>query len=316
MGLGLAALGRPGYITLRHADDLGRNYGRMEMQARAHQLLDAAVGLGITYLDAARSYGDAERFLGAWLAIRGVKPGALTVASKWGYTYTAGWEVRADRHEVKDHTLPVLLRQAEESRGCLGAHLAVYQIHSATLDTGVLEDAEVLTELARLREGGWRMGLSLTGTSQAETLRRALEVRLDGVPLFDTAQATWNLLERSATDALAEAHFSGMGIIIKEALANGRLTAKNDDPAFAAKREALERQAARLGCSLDALALAAVLARPWCDVVLSGAATVEQLRSNVGAVSVAWDDEAEQALAGLTETPASYWATRSALAWN
>src|SRR5215510_3123463 len=88
MGLGLAALGRPGYITLHHADDLGRNYGRMEMQARAHQLLDAATALGITYIDAARSYGDAERFLGAWLAIRNVTPGPLTVASKWGYTYT------------------------------------------------------------------------------------------------------------------------------------------------------------------------------------------------------------------------------------
>jgi aryl-alcohol dehydrogenase-like predicted oxidoreductase len=316
MGLGLAALGRPGYINLRHGDDLNRNYGRMEMQARAHQLLDAAVAMGITYLDAARSYGDAERFLGAWLAIRGITPGALTVASKWGYTYTAGWQVQAEKHEAKDHSLPVLLRQAEESRGCLGAHLAIYQIHSATLDSGVLEDSEVLKELARLREGGWRIGLTLTGTGQAETLRRALAVRLDGVPLFDTAQATWNLLERSAADALAEAHASGMGVIVKEALANGRLTPKNDSPDFAAKRQALEKQAARLECTLDALSLAAVLARPWCGVVLSGAATLEQLRSNVGALSVAWDAEAEEALAEIAEPPASYWTTRAALAWN
>jgi aryl-alcohol dehydrogenase-like predicted oxidoreductase len=175
---------------------------------------------------------------------------------------------------------------------------------------------EVLKELARLREGGWRIGLTLTGPAQAETLRRAMAARIDGVPLFDTVQATWNLLERSVGDVLAEAHSAGMGIIVKEALANGRLTVKNDDPNFAAKREALQSQAARLGCSLDALALAAVLARPWCDVVLSGAATVEQLRSNVGALSVAWDDEAEGALAEMAEPTGAYWATRAGLAWN
>ena len=39
-------------------------------------------------------------------------------------------------------------------------------------------------------------------------------------------------------------------------------------------------------CTVDALALAAVLAQPWADVVLSGAATAEQGRSNVNALDV------------------------------
>jgi aryl-alcohol dehydrogenase-like predicted oxidoreductase len=55
-------------------------------------------------------------------------------------------------------------------------------------------------------------------------------MRVDGVRLFDAVQATWNLLEPSAGPALAEAHAAGLGVIVKEALANGRLTDRNDDP--------------------------------------------------------------------------------------
>jgi aryl-alcohol dehydrogenase-like predicted oxidoreductase len=312
LGLGLAALGRPGYINLGHADDLERNYDRMAMQAQAHRVLDAAVALGVTYFDAARSYGDGERFLGAWLAIRGFAPGRLVVASKWGYTYTAGWQVQAEKHEVKDHSIEVLRDQWRMSDGVLGRHLAVYQIHSATRDSGVLENAAVLAELARLREKGWRIGLTLTGTGQADTLRRAREVVFDGVPLFATVQATWNLLERSCGEALAEAHAAGLGVIVKEALANGRLTSRGSGPELAA----LEEQARRLNATPDAVALAAVLARPWVDVVLSGAATVPHLRSNAAALNVKWDDEAETALAGLQEPAEAYWRARSVLRWN
>ena len=136
-----------------------------------------------------------------------------------------------------------------------------------------------------------------------------MEVDVAGERLFDCVQATWNLLEPSAGPALAEAHAAGMGVIVKEALANGRLTARNDDPAFAARRRVLEAEASRLGTTLDALALAAALARPWADVVLSGAATAEQLRSNLAASAVAWDDRAGERLGALAEDPEEYWAT-------
>jgi aryl-alcohol dehydrogenase-like predicted oxidoreductase len=316
LGLGLAALGRPGYINLGHADDLGQTYDPTTLEALAHTVLDEAWQAGVRYLDAARSYGEAERFLADWLTARRIVPGEAFVASKWGYTYTAGWRTQAEHHEVKDHSLPALLRQAAQTRAILGKHLDLYQIHSATLDTGVLEDAAVLAELARLREGGWKIGLSLTGRRQADTLRKALAVRAGGAPLFDTVQATWNLLERSAADALAEARAAGLGVIVKEALANGRLTARNIDPAFAAHRQTLDAAARRLGVGLDALALAAALARPWADVVLSGAATVEQLRSNLRALHVAWDEQVEAELADLAEEPQAYWKTRAGLAWN
>jgi aryl-alcohol dehydrogenase-like predicted oxidoreductase len=64
------------------------------------------------------------------------------------------------------------------------------------------------------------------------------------------------------------------------------------------------------------VALAAALAQPWADVVLSGAARAEQITSNLAARQVAWDGEAAKALDRLAEEPEAYWRTRSELVWN
>ena len=285
MGVGLAAVGRPAYINVTHARDLAGETAVSALEHTAHEVLDAAFAAGVRYLDAARSYGRAEEFLASWLHSRGISPADVTVGSKWGYVYTGDWRIDADQHEVKDLSVDNLRRQIAESRALLGDHLGLYQIHSATLESGVLDDPTVRDELARLREDGLRIGFTVTGPRQGETIQRALEV--GG---FDTVQATWNLLERSAGPALAAAHDAGLGVIVKEALANGRL---------------LEQVP-------DTVALAAALAQPWADVVLSGAATVEQLHSNLRALETELDD----GYAHLTEDPDDYWSTRAALPWN
>ena len=298
LGLGLAALGRPGYLNLGHGSDLGPARTPEDLRARTAEVLDAAYAGGVRYVDAARSYGRAEEFLGAWLDDR--RPADVTVGSKWGYTYTADWRVDADPPEVKDHGLATLERQIGETRALLGDRLALYQIHSATLETGVLEDRDVLDRLAQLRGGGVAIGFTTSGPGQADTIRRALEI--GG---FDAVQSTWNLHERSAEDALAEAHAAGLQVIVKEALANGRLTDREGDP--------LLLQAAReQGTTADAIALAAALAQPWSTVVLSGASTVPMLKSNLAAR----DAQADSRLEALREHPAAYWSHRSELTWT
>lgn len=317
IGLGLAALGRPGYINVGHAADLAGDYAVGAMRDHAARVLDAAWDAGIRYVDTARSYGRAEEFLADWLRTRRRQIGDLSVGSKWGYTYTAGWAVDADVHEVKDHTLATLQRQTTETARILNGWPGLYQIHSATIESGVLDRDDVLDALALLRaDRGWAIGLTLSGTTSRQTLERSIDIRRDGMRLFDTVQATWNLLEPSLSDILAAAHNDGMGVIVKEALANGRLTDRNDDPAFASRRAILDEQAGRLGCGLDQLALAAVLDQPWADCVLSGAATDAQVRSNTAALLVQLDDESRAALATLVEEPADYWANRSALPWG
>jgi aryl-alcohol dehydrogenase-like predicted oxidoreductase len=300
IGFGLAAVGRPGYINLGHGEDLAGRVDVARMEQRAHEVLDAAYARGVHYFDAARSYGKAEEFIGSWLASRKLRPEDVTVGSKWGYTYTADWRVEAEEHEVKDLSVQTLRRQFGESQTLLGRHLDLYQIHSATLESGVLEDDTVVAELERLRGEGLAVGLSVTGPRQAETIERAV----DG-GRFDTVQATWNLLERSAGPALERAHATGMGVIVKEALANGRLTARGD-----VRR--VQAEAERRGTTPDALVLAACLAQPWADVVLSGAATVEQLESNLGSLELSYDG----GLDDLAEPRDAYWARRAELPWN
>jgi aryl-alcohol dehydrogenase-like predicted oxidoreductase len=302
IGLGLAALGRPGYLNLGHGGDLGQDRSVAALRRRAHEVLDAAYEAGVRAFDAARSYGRAEEFLGEWLDSR--QPADVTVSSKWGYVYTADWRVDADPPEVKHHDAATLRRQLEETRERLGDWLALYQIHSATPESGVLEDDEVLGELAALRAGGVPIGVSVSGTSQPQTLERAIELGI-----FDAVQATWNLRERAAEPALERAHAAGLRVYVKEALANGRLAGREPAPE-------LERAAAEAGATPDALALAAVLARPWAEVVLSGASRVETLRSNLRATEVAYSDELERRLAPLAEGSGPYWERRAELAWN
>src|SRR5262245_38196319 len=195
------------------------------MEQRCHAMLDAAYAAGVRYVDAARSYGLAESFLGTWLSAR--RPDALTIGSKWGYSYVGSWQVDAPVHEIKDLSVETLQRQILESRGLLGEGLRLYQIHSATIEGGVLDDARVLDELGRLQFEGLAIGLTVTGPKQADVIRRALDVNARRANLFQVVQATWNLLEPSAGPALAEAKASGLGVIVKEAVANGRLTGRN-----------------------------------------------------------------------------------------
>jgi aryl-alcohol dehydrogenase-like predicted oxidoreductase len=316
MGLGLAALGRPAYINLGRGVDLGADRDVESLEQRAHEVLNAAFAEGVRYFDVARSYGLAERFLSSWLAGLDDAPGGITVGSKWGYTYVGDWRVDADVHEVKDHSASTLSRQWAESRELLGEWLRLYQIHSATLDTGVLEDRAVLEELMSVRGQGVVVGLTTSGPRQGDVLQVALETEVDGVNPFECVQATWNLLERSVGKALAAAHRTGWGVIVKEAVANGRLTPRESDLGFAEQRNLLARIAERYGVTEDAVAIAGVLAQPWVDVVLSGATTVEQLRSNMTALDVDLSEADLAALAQMTEEPESYWSTRAALRWE
>jgi aryl-alcohol dehydrogenase-like predicted oxidoreductase len=308
IGLGLAALGRPGYITLGRTADLGADRSVEAMERRCHAILDGAYDAGVRYFDAARSYGFAEQFLASWMDARGRAAGAVTVGSKWGYRYVGGWRLDAPAHEIKDLSIDALSRQVAESRALLGERLHLYQVHSATLESGVLDDRRVLEELVRLRSDGLVVGLTVSGPRQAETIDRALDIDVRGVSPFQCVQATWNLLETSASAALARAHARGWGVIVKEALANGRLTARHAAP----RLEPLQRLARSSGATLDAMAIAAALANPWVDVVLSGAVTDEHLRSNLLALNLALDPAAVPSVA---QTPEEYWTARSTLPW-
>ncbi|KUO14512.1 aldo/keto reductase [Streptomyces dysideae] len=308
IGLGLAAVGRPGYINLGRDTDLPPDRTVTALSDRTHELLDAAYAQGVRYFDAARSYGRSEEFLADWLNAR-PDVDDIVVGSKWGYTYTAAWATDAEQHEVKDHSLQAYERQRAETDALLGDRLDLYQIHSVTPDSPALTDKDLHTRLAEAAAGGLTIGFSTSGPAQADAIRAALAVTVDGEPLFRTVQSTYNALDTSAAPALAEAHEAGLTVIVKEAMANGRLA----DPHAP---DALKAVAAETGLGCDAVALALVLRQPWAGVVLSGAATVTQLASNLHAPVVDLDEDQLERLAALVEEPGAYWEQRGQLPWH
>lgn len=305
IGLGLAAVGRPGYINLGRERDLPAERSVETMRRRSHELLDAAYAAGVRYVDVARSYGRAEEFLAGWLD--GHED--VVAGSKWGYTYTAGWRVDAPVHETKEHSLTTFERQLGETLALLGGRLDLYQIHSVTPDSPALTDKELHARLAEAAAQGLTIGFSTSGPAQADTIRAALRLTADGEPLFRTVQSTYNVLETSAAPALAEAHDAGLTVIVKEGMANGRLAAPHAP-------EMLRAVAEETGLGCDAVALAWILCRPWAGVVLSGAATVTQLVSNLHAAAVDLDADQLTRLATLAEDPRAYWEGRGQLPWH
>ncbi|MGW2487310.1 aldo/keto reductase [Streptomyces sp. NPDC001606] len=308
IGLGLAAVGRPGYINLGRDEDLGGNRSVDALRDRTHDLLDAAYAQGVRYVDVARSYGRSEEFLADWLNAR-PDIDDVVVGSKWGYTYTAGWSTDAEQHEVKDHTLATYERQRAETEALLGDRLDLYQIHSVTPDSPALTDKDLHAKLAEAAAQGLTIGFSTSGPAQADAIRAALAVTVEGEPLFRTVQSTYNVLETSAAPALAEAHDAGLTVIVKEGMANGRLAAPHAPDVLKVVAEETE-----LGC--DAVALAWILRQPWAGVILSGAATVTQLGSNLHAPAVDLDADQLTRLATLAEDPRAYWERRAQLPWH
>lgn len=301
LGLGTAALGRPGYITTGHGQDLYGNTDVESMAANAMTVFDFAYAHGVRYFDAARSYGRAEEFLASWISTR--SPNDLFVASKWGYEYVANWQIDVDQHEIKDHSVDMFRRQLVESRDLLGRDLDLYQIHSVTPQSPALEDPHLLDELAELKASGVAIGLSTSGPNQPEVLDAVGALRVDGDLLFDSVQVTWNLLEQSATQSLVKLKDEGVLIVIKEALANGRLTSSGDRPV----------NSSDLDATPDALALGVAVNHAPANVVLSGAVNVTQLTSNLSSLRLPADASAVEPSA---LDPTNYWAERAALSWT
>jgi aryl-alcohol dehydrogenase-like predicted oxidoreductase len=303
LGFGLAAVGRPAYITTDRDHDLGDPVDRSisALRARVHLLLDEAWVLGIRYIDAARSYGLAEEFLGGWLAAHPERRSELVIGSKWGYAYVGGWNMDAAVHERKEHSAAMFDRQWPETLAALGSPPDLYQIHSVTPDSPALADIEVLQRMRHLRAKGVRVGLSTSGPRQADVIRAAM--RLDDSP-FTVVQSTWNLRESSVGDALVEAHDAGWTVVVKEVLANGEL---------ASAVPGRDLASAASGVAPDLFALGAALSQPFADIVLSGATTLAHLRRGVEARAVEVD---RAVLAELATDPSDYWRRRSERPWR
>lgn len=307
LGFGTAAIGRPMYINIKSKKNTPFNLDTFKSDGLA--ILEQAYQAGIRYFDTAPGYGMSEELLIEWSQSK--NDSSIEVATKWGYEYTANFDPLASVHEVKEHSLRMLQKQWKNSQKLL-PHLTTYQIHSATFDTGVLENQDILNELTRLKlEYGLKIGLTTSGANQTKVLARALEN-----DLFDVFQVTYNVFDQSLRPFLETHDLSRKRVIIKEGLANGRVFRNETYPNYETANNLLQELANKYNVGVDAIALQFCAQTIDAYSVLSGASLEDQLNQNLKALDVELTVDEINELKALAVLPQDYWNERKKMEWN
>ncbi|MFT4831776.1 MAG: aryl-alcohol dehydrogenase-like predicted oxidoreductase [Psychroserpens sp.] len=312
IGLGTAAIGRPQYININQ--ETKAPFSLSEFRRKGLEMLDYAYNAGIRYYDTAPGYGLAEQLLIDWLKEK--NDPNITVATKWGYTYVANFDPNAKLHEVKEHSLQKLNEQWEVSKQ-LFPYLKYYQIHSATFESGILENEIVLERLFRLKqEHNIKVGLTTTGGNQTEVLKKGMDVHFKGEQLFEVFQCTYNILDQSIYELGCEIVSDKKQLVIKEALANGRLFPNVAYPAYSVFYKKLEMLSKKYDVGVDAISLQFCLAKLDGATILSGANKPEYLAQNIKVTEFRLSPEEIEELSKFKIDPSLYWQERKQLTWN
>lgn len=312
LGLGTAALGRPQYINLRQKESVSEDLKMF--REKSFSVLEDAYKQGVRYFDTAPGYGLAEKLLLDWLQTK--NDNSIQVATKWGYTYVADFDARAKVHEIKEHSLEKLNEQWEASKAFLPL-LKVYQIHSATLDTGVLENEAVLNRLLFLKnEYNFEIGITTTGANQIEVIKRAMDVSVEGKQLFEAFQVTYNMLDQSLNRISSDLQKQNKKIIIKEALANGRVFRNTNYTHYKELYNKLESLAIKYNVGVDAIALKFCEQTIPGSITLSGASNTRQLEENLKVDLFHLSENELEKLKIFQVNAEFYWQERKQLSWN
>lgn len=313
IGLGLAALGRPEYINIR--DESTHDKSEEAFRENAFSVLNFAYKSGIRYFDTAPSYGKGEEFLTNWNSK--YQHEHLSLSTKWGYTYVANWELGFNgAHEVKEHSLEKLIEQWQVSKK-LEPQLKIYQVHSATFESGILENKEVLKRLYEIKkETGLQIGITTSGTNQSEIIEAALKIKVENEDLFDSIQVTYNIFEQSTQAILKHLLQLGKTVIIKEALANGRIFKNEKFSHYKKLYMVIDSLAKKYRVGTDAIALRFIMDNLEPTYLLSGASSIDQLEQNIKAYSFKLDKEELKVLQSFKTDSQKYWKERNELSWN
>ncbi len=284
VGLGTWPLGGPtrwaqGYISYGPTDD-----------EKSLGVIRRAIDLGVTFIDTADIYGDgrAEELIARAIGRRQ----DIIVGTKVGYDMYGGREGKIWTEEHLRYACEQSLRRLQRDT------IDLYQLHTPPLD--VIARGEVFDVLDRLRVEGKikHYGLSIL------TAQDGVEAMRSGSPA--TFQVAYNLLRPEMEDELFPTVLDrGVGIIVREPLANGRLTGTmTADTTFPEtdhrsrwprdrflddlKRvESLRFLVDEQRPTLARAALAYVLSHPAVSTVIPGALTADEVEDNVAASGAA-----------------------------
>lgn len=312
IGLGTSSIGRPVYINIRTDKNAAIIANKKEFKTNSLAVLDFAYQNGIRTFDTSPSYGFAEEILLEWVNSRELAD--IEIFSKWGYLYKANFDPNASQHEEKIHS-PEMLREQWESTKLLLPQLKRYQIHSATLESGVLDNAEVISKLIEIKnEHNIQIGITVTGNNQNEIIQKVLEIDEKNGGLFDSFQVSFNLFEQSLLEI--EKLLIGKQLIIKEALANGRVFPNQDYSHYNRTYQILSNLSKKYNVGIDAIALRFCIATFPNAIILSGAGNTKQLEENLKANTFNLSTVELEELRCCKVEPLFYWNERKNLSWN
>jgi aryl-alcohol dehydrogenase-like predicted oxidoreductase len=158
--------------------------------------------------------------------------------------------------------------------------------------------------------------LTTTGKNQVDVIKKALTVLVNGEQVFDLFQVTYNFLDQSLQEISKDLISQNKKIVIKEALANGRIFRNSKYPNYNKMYAALEKLAQKYNVGVDAISL------KYCEQtipesrVLSGASSTDQLKENLKMNSFFLSTDEIEELNCFKITPEIYWSERKNLQWN
>lgn len=278
-----------GLGTMVHAGHFGPMKDEESLSA-----IDAALDLGVNFIDTSDAYGAgySETLLGK--ALRG-KRDKVVLATKGGNVMTG-----PDRGK-RNFDPAYIGRVLEESLKRLQTdHVDLYQLHNPTVD--VIERGEVWELLERQKKAGkiLHYGVSINNTEEGLTAANGGR--------SDTIQTEYNLLDQEPAEKVFPlAKKLNVGMIARVPLRRGLLTGKltvEDQERFAkddvrARNFAGDKLAKELKKveqlrflvkgpvkSLAQAAIAFCLADPAVSVVIPGARDAKQMRENATAADI------------------------------
>jgi aryl-alcohol dehydrogenase-like predicted oxidoreductase len=302
-----------------------------------HRALDA----GINFLDTADVYsrGESEEIVGKALA--GARRDSVVLATK------VHGKMHDDDPNQFGNTRRWIVQEVENSLRRLKTDwIDLYQIHRPEIDTDIDETLGALTDLVRAGKVRY-IGSSTFPPGQIVEAQWVAQRR--GRERFVCEQPPYSLLHRAVeAEVLPVCEGYRMGVIPWSPLAGGWLSGKyskdGDSPGSSRRAQmipsrydmslpanqrkleavhALAELAERFGLSLIELALAFVNAHPAVTAPIIGPRTMEQLESQLPALSISLDDELLDAIdeivaPGLSVNPQERgwdppWLTDSAL---
>ena len=296
-------------------------FGAESSEAVSHQLLDAYVEAGGNFVDTADVYsnGASEEIVGRWLKKRADLNGQVLIASKGRFPMAPGPNgVGLSRKHLGEALNGSLQRLAVE-------RIDLYQMHAFDALTPLEETLRFLDDAVSAGKIAYYGFSNFLGYQISKAFERS-KARGWAPPV--TLQPQYNLLVRDIEHEIVPACLdAGMGLLPWSPLGGGWLAGKykrdvaptgatrlGENPkrggeAYAPRNAQertwtilaeVERVAKARGVSMAQVALAWVAAQPAVTSVILGARSIEQLKDNMAAASVALSAEELSALSAAS----------------